>query len=76
MDVEHGDRLLVLNLDRDLDFSPAREPLLAPPGNGRWRMAWSSEAPKYGGQGTPPLDPDGPWRIPGATAMFFMPERR
>ena len=31
IDAERGDRLLVVNLDADLDFTPAREPLLAPP---------------------------------------------
>ncbi|HYT67759.1 MAG TPA: malto-oligosyltrehalose trehalohydrolase [Vicinamibacterales bacterium] len=76
VDGDHGDRLLIVNVDCDLDFTPAREPLLAPPANTRWRTTWSSEAPKYGGQGMPPLDPDGPWLIPGGTAMFLMPEQR
>jgi maltooligosyltrehalose trehalohydrolase len=76
IDAERGDRLLVVNLDADLDFDPAREPLIAPPWEARWRLAWSSEAPRYGGQGVAPLDPDGPWRIPGGCAMFFVPEHR
>ncbi len=76
LDVVHGDRLLVVNLDGDLDFAPVNEPLLAPPRNARWRMAWSSEAPHYGGQGTPPFDADGPWLIPGGSAAFFVPEPR
>jgi maltooligosyltrehalose trehalohydrolase len=76
IDGEHGDRLLVVNLDCDLDFTPAREPLLAAPYGARWKMAWSSDAPEYGGQGTPPFDPDGPWRMPGSSAMFFVSEKR
>jgi maltooligosyltrehalose trehalohydrolase len=79
LDAEHGDRLLVVNLGSDLDFTPVREPLLAPPVSsrwGRWRLAWISEAPEYGGQGLPPLDPDGAWRIPGRCAMFLVPELR
>jgi maltooligosyltrehalose trehalohydrolase len=76
IDATRGDRLLVVNLGCDLDFTPAREPLLAPPFQARWRMVWSSEAPEYGGQGTPPLDPDGPWLMPGSTAMFFVSEPR
>ncbi len=76
VDARRGDRLLVVNLDCDLDFAPVREPLLAPPRDGRWRMVWSSEAPQYGGQGAPPLDADGPWLIPGGCAMFFVPEQR
>jgi maltooligosyltrehalose trehalohydrolase len=76
LDAERGDRLLIVNLDCDLDFTPVREPLLAPPLERRWRLTWSSEAPQYGGQGTPPLDTDGPWSIPGNTAMFFVSEPR
>lgn len=76
IDREHGDRLLVVNLDCDLDFHPAREPLLAPPQDSRWRLAWSSEAPQYGGDGAPPLDPDGPWLVPGNSAMFLISEPR
>jgi maltooligosyltrehalose trehalohydrolase len=37
---------------------------------------WSSEAPQYGGQGTPPIDLDGAWIVPGSSAMFFVSERR
>ena len=76
IDPECGDRLLIVNLDCDLDFSPAREPLLASPFESRWRLAWSSEAPEYGGQGTPPLDPDGPWLVPGSSAIFLIAEPR
>jgi maltooligosyltrehalose trehalohydrolase len=76
LDAVHGDRLLIVNLDCDLDFTPAREPLLAAPFGSRWTLAWSSEAPQYGGQGVPPFDPDGPWRIPGSGALFFVSEPR
>jgi maltooligosyltrehalose trehalohydrolase len=76
MHQRHGDRLLIVNLDCDLDFTPAREALLAPPAEARWKMSWSSEAPAYGGQGTPPLDPDGPWMVPGSSAMFLVSEPR
>jgi maltooligosyltrehalose trehalohydrolase len=76
VDGVRGDRLLVVNLDCDLDFTPAREPLLAPPWGARWRIAWSSEAPEYGGQGTPPIDTDAAWVIPGSTAVFFVSEPR
>jgi maltooligosyltrehalose trehalohydrolase len=76
IDAERGDRLLIVNLGADLDFTPAREPLLAPAFDTRWRLVWHSEAPAYGGQGVPPLDPDGPWLMPGGAAMFFVPEQR
>jgi maltooligosyltrehalose trehalohydrolase len=74
LDAERGDRLLLVNLDCDLDFAPAREPLIAPPYGQRWRLVWSSESPAYGGQGTPPLDRDGPWLVPGGCALFFVPD--
>ena len=76
IDADRGDRLLVVNLGCDLDFTPAREPLIAPPYGHRWRLRWSSESPEYGGQGTPPLKPDAPWTIPGGCALFFVPEPR
>ncbi len=68
-----GDCLLVLNLGTDLDLSPLPEPLIAPPDGCRWTMAWSSEAVRYGGQGTAPLYPDAAWHLPGETAVLFTP---
>ncbi len=50
------DRLLCVNLGRTVHLDPAPEPLLAPPAGSRWRILWSSEAPEYGGMGTPPVD--------------------
>ena len=75
-DETYSDRLLVINLDCDLDFTPAREPLLAPPFDAAWRLAWSSEAAQYGGQGTPAVGEDGRWRIPGGCALLFVPAPR
>jgi maltooligosyltrehalose trehalohydrolase len=67
-----GDRLLVVNLGADLHLDPAPEPLLAPPGIGmQWYTLWSSEDPKYGGQGTAPLDTDENWQIPGEAAVVL-----
>jgi maltooligosyltrehalose trehalohydrolase len=48
IDWEHGDRLLVVNLGPDLDFTPAREPLIAAPFGAAMRLGWSSESPEYG----------------------------
>jgi maltooligosyltrehalose trehalohydrolase len=73
---QHGDRLVVVNLDCDLDLIPAREPLIAPPVDASWRLAWSSEAPEYDGQGTADLDTDEAWTIPGGCALLFTPEPR
>lgn len=68
-----ADRLLVINFGRDLHFAPAPEPLLAPPLNRCWRTLWSSEDPRYGGSGTPALDTDEGWRIPGHAAVVLAP---
>ena len=74
LDAAHGDRMLIVNLDCDLEFLPAREPLLAPPFARRWVLAWSSESPDYGGRGTSPPSLDGAWTIPGSSALFFTAE--
>ncbi|HVW30263.1 MAG TPA: malto-oligosyltrehalose trehalohydrolase [Polyangiaceae bacterium] len=50
------DRLVLSNLGRDLDLEQAPEPLLAPPRGRKWSPLLSSEAPEFGGAGTPPLD--------------------
>ena len=68
------DRLLVTNLDADLHFEVAPEPLLAPPPGKRWELEWSSEFPRYGGTGALPLEsPDESWRIPGRTTSVLRP---
>lgn len=64
-----GDRLLLVNFGLDLHLDPAPEPLLAPPLHGVWRVLLSSEDRKYGGIGTPPLDTEENWRIPGHAAV-------
>jgi maltooligosyltrehalose trehalohydrolase len=69
-----GDRLLVVNLGGDLPLPILPEPLLAPPEDARWHVAWSSEDPRYGGCGAAPFDPDGPWRLP-AQAAFVLRSR-
>ena len=68
------DRLLIINLGRDLVLDPVPEPLLAPVEGQGWRLLWSSEAPRYGGAGITPLDPSGIWRIPGQAAVILSPD--
>jgi maltooligosyltrehalose trehalohydrolase len=70
---EHGDRLLIVNLGRDLQLDPAPEPLLAPTGNTIWRTLLSTESARFGGCGTPPLDTEENWRIPGEAAVLLEP---
>jgi maltooligosyltrehalose trehalohydrolase len=68
------DRLLLVNLGLDLHLDPAPEPLLAPPADSEWAILWSSENPKYGGIGTPPLDSGDNWKIPGHAAVVLRPQ--
>jgi maltooligosyltrehalose trehalohydrolase len=70
------DRLLVVNLGRDLRLEPAPEPLLAPLENAAWDIQWSSESHAYGGNGTPALEEDDIWRIPGEAAIVLRPVPR
>ena len=64
-------RLLLVNLGCHRPLDPAPEPLLAPPEGQDWQMLWSSENPRYGGSGTPPVYGDKGWRIPGQAAVVM-----
>ena len=66
------DRLLVVNLGAHLHLDPAPEPLLAPPLGCEWETAWSSEDPRYGGGGTPPLDSEDNWQLPAEAAVLLI----
>jgi maltooligosyltrehalose trehalohydrolase len=68
-----ADRLLIVNLGRDLLLGPAPEPLLAPVDGKAWGLLWSSEAPVYGGSGGPAQDAVGDWVISGQSATVFAP---
>jgi maltooligosyltrehalose trehalohydrolase len=78
-DETSGDRLLLINLGKDLALSPAPEPLLGPPEGGQWEVLWDSENPRYGGNGAPPAeDEGGGWRLSGFAAIVLrgkMPRR-
>ena len=74
-DNDNNDRLLLVNLGTELRLEVAPEPLLAPPEGTTWRVIWSSEDPRYGGNGTP--DPESEtfnWRLNGQTAVALAPE--
>jgi maltooligosyltrehalose trehalohydrolase len=68
------DRLLLINLGSQLHLDPAPEPLLAPPLGCRWTLAWSSEDPRFGGSGTPPLDSEENWNLPAESGVLLIPE--
>ena len=67
-----NDRLLLVNFGRDLKLSPLPQPLLVPPAECRWKMVWSSNAPEYGGPGTPPLEIETGWLVPGEGAIVLI----
>jgi maltooligosyltrehalose trehalohydrolase len=71
-----GDRLLVVNLGSQLYFNPSPEPLLGPPADSEWEILWSTEDPKYGGNGTAPLDSDLNWIIPAHAAIVLAPVKK
>ncbi|MGE5365347.1 MAG: malto-oligosyltrehalose trehalohydrolase [Bacteroidota bacterium] len=67
-----NDRLLIVNFGADLHLSPSPEPLLAPPGDRKWKLLWSSESVKYGGGGMPePDDEKSGWFISAHSAMLL-----
>lgn len=67
------DRLLLVNLGRDLELKIMPEPLLAPPPGSDWACLWSSETPAYGGSGHQDPTPDAPWVIAGHAALLLHP---
>lgn len=72
-----NDRLLVVNLGRDMSLEVAPEPLLAPPDpGGAWQRLWHSEDECYGARGAAPLETEDKdrvitWRIPAESATLL-----
>jgi maltooligosyltrehalose trehalohydrolase len=75
-DISDDDRLLIVNLGNDLRYSPAPQPLLAPPADRVWEILWSTNRVEYGGVGTPPLETDIGWQIAGEAAVVLQPVTR
>jgi len=70
------DLLLLVNLGTELRLTSPSFPLLAPPENSEWAIRWSSDDPRYGGNGTAPLDTDRGWIVPAQAAVLLRPLRR
>ena len=68
------DRLLLVNLGGDLDLGEIAEPLLAAPWGKEWIIAFSTEEPRYGGSGTPPLEGHCRVTLPGTSALVLVPK--
>ena len=69
-----GDRLLLVNLGPTFAQAVVPEPLLAPLDGQGWRVAWSSEDPRYGGHGTPPPFDRVRLSIPAYGALLLVPD--
>ena len=67
------DRLLLLNLGPHIERPSFAEPLLAPPEDQAWRLAFSTEDIRYGGSGAYEPCPNGQWQIPGEAALLMSP---
>jgi maltooligosyltrehalose trehalohydrolase len=67
------DRLLFVNLGKDLAYIPAPEPLVAAPEGTRWETLWSSESPRYGGCGAGAVETDEGFHIQGHAAVVLVP---
>jgi len=62
-------RLLLVNFGQQQIYSPAPEPLLAPPDKHEWQILWTSEAPQYGGIGTARVATDIGWTLFAETTV-------
>jgi maltooligosyltrehalose trehalohydrolase len=62
-DKAEEERLLLVNFGKQTVFSPAPEPLLAPPDGYEWKTMWTSESPEYGGIGMLPVAKDLGWTL-------------
>jgi len=69
-------RLLVINLGEQQVFSPAPEPLLAPPDDYEWQTLWTSDALLYGGVGMKPIATNFGWTLFAESAVALHPVRR
>jgi len=70
------DLLLVVNLGTELRLTSPSFPLLAPPERSEWTVRWSSEDPRYGGNGIAPLETDCGWIVPAQAAVLLRPLQR
>jgi maltooligosyltrehalose trehalohydrolase len=68
-----SDRLLVVNLEPDLDLASLPEPLVAAPAGHVWHPSWCSEDARYGGSGVAASTPPACLMATGHAATIFTP---
>jgi maltooligosyltrehalose trehalohydrolase len=66
-----GDRLLLVNLGTQTTLANVAEPLLACPRREAWQILWSTDDPKYGGNGVAPIEGDWGWTVPAQAAVVL-----
>ncbi|MDQ3034047.1 MAG: malto-oligosyltrehalose trehalohydrolase [Myxococcota bacterium] len=71
---DHDDRLLVVNLGRCQHLRSVAEPLFAPPLGMRWRNAFASEDPAWGGRGCVPVEQDDGLHLTAECTVVLVPE--
>ena len=69
----HEERLLLVNLGKDLPVTSLANPLLAPPADSQWSVIWSSEDLAYGGGGKRPIDFQKRWTLGADTTLLLAP---
>ena len=69
----NDDRLLVVNFRDKQILHPASEPLLAPPLGYRWETLWTSDSPRYGGDGSAEVATQEQWILPAESTMALRP---
>ncbi len=67
------DRLVVVNLDPDVNLAALPDPIVAPPANHEWRVRWCSDDPKYGGSGIVAIAPPERLIAGGRATTVFEP---
>lgn len=67
------ERLLLVNLGKDLPVASLADPLLAPPVEYQWSVIWSSEDLAYGGGGKRAIDFQKRWTLGADTALLLAP---
>ena len=65
------DRLVIVNLGTDIRRPSFPVPLMAPPAGRRWSLIGSSEDLGYGGGGTPPVETETGWHLPGHATVVL-----
>jgi maltooligosyltrehalose trehalohydrolase len=68
---DRNDRLLIVNLGRDIMYSPAPEPLLACCEGKKWNLLWHSEDSRYGGNGGLHPETGSAWNIAGRMSVLL-----